>query len=1033
MGRVSFPLTLPTANTADRPLQAEVITTLAEGSGRPVERRMIQDLRPQQPIIGLKQMFEGVVPEGSSAPIQMIALGTDLTPVAMPVRWTLNRITTRYQWYQQWGNWEWEPITRREVMTRGTANMGAAPFEIEVPVDWGNYELVIEAQDNPALSASTTFYAGWYAPADTSQTPDTLELSLDRPAYRAGDTAKLRLVPRYAGKALITELSKQGIDKRAVEVTDGENLIDLPVTDDWGAGAYVTASVIRPMDQRVGQNPARALGLSYAQVAPGERQLDVAIAAPKEAQPRETLQATVQVAGVKPGETAYVTVAAVDLGILNITDFNSPDPSAHYFGQRRLGVDVRDIYGRLINGMDGAMGQLRSGGDAGGGTSFQSPPPTEELLAYFTGPVTVRADGTAQVEFDLPSFNGTVRLMAIAWSDTGVGQAEADVLVRDPVVISASLPRFMAPGDRSRLLLDFVHTSGPAGEMDIALNGKGITLNADHVSSSLTLTKQGQATLDVPLSAQALGDHVIDITLTTPDGQTLTKTLTLPVRQNDPKTAVTRQFELAGGQSMILDTQIFAGLRPDSGSAVLAAGPLARFNVPALMTQLDQYPYGCTEQVTSQTLPLLYLSDISTALGLNDQPRLQDHISTAIETVLTRQARNGAFGLWQPDSGDGWLDAYVTDFLSRARAAGHDVPDLAFRMALDNLRNQVNYAADFDSGGEALAYALLVLAREGAASMGDLRYYADVKGDAFSTPMGAAQLGAALAQYGDQTRADAMFARAASQLRKIQKNDLWRADYGTALRDTAAVLTLAVEAGSEAVDRQTLANRLAEAGTDRSTQESVWSLLAAHALVTDPGQAGLRINGQHTTRPFLRMKAAELSTQPTSIANTSDQPMTITLTTEGVTEGRTDAGGYGYRIERQYYDTDGTPVDMNDAQTGDRLVAVVTVHPAEERGARLMINDPLPAGFEIDNPNLLRQGDIGAFDWLRPSETQMTEFRADRFLAAVDWQSDAPIELAYVIRAISPGDFHHPAAVVEDMYQPQYRANTASGRVSVMR
>ncbi len=107
-----------------------------------------------------------------------------------------------------------------------------------------------------------------------------------------------------------------------------------------------------------------------------------------------------------------------------------------------------------------------------------------------------------------------------------------------------------------------------------------------------------------------------------------------------------------------------------------------------------------------------------------------------------------------------WLDAYVTDFLSRARAQGYEVPDLAFRNALDNLRNQVNYAADFDSGGQELAYALMVLAREGAAAIGDLRYYVDVKGDAFSTPLSMAQLGAALASYGDQTRADAMFRRA---------------------------------------------------------------------------------------------------------------------------------------------------------------------------------------------------------------------------------------------------------------------------------
>src|SRR5690606_4952644 len=124
----------------------------------------------------------------------------------------------------------------------------------------------------------------------------------------------------------------------------------------------------------------------------------------------------------------------------------------------------------------------------------------------------------------------------------------------------------------------------------------------------------------------------------------------------------------------------------------------------------------------------------------------------AVVEILANQSSTGGFGLWGPADGDFWLDAYVTDFLSRAKAQGYAVPDLAFRNALANLRNQVNYAPDFSAesngGGEALAYALMVLAREGAAAIGDLRYYADVKGDDFSTPLAQGQLGAALASYG---------------------------------------------------------------------------------------------------------------------------------------------------------------------------------------------------------------------------------------------------------------------------------------------
>ena len=128
---------------------------------------------------------------------------------------------------------------------------------------------------------------------------------------------------------------------------------------------------------------------------------------------------------------------------------------------------------------------------------------------------------------------------------------------------------------------------------------------------------------------------------------------------------------------------------------------------------------------------------------------------------------------------------------------------------------------------------------------------------------------------------------------------------------------------------------------------------------------------------------------------------------------------------------DGAQVETLSPKVGERYVVVLRVTPFEKGEARLMVNDPLPAGFEIDNPNLLRSGDIRALDWLKPREATHAEFRSDRFLAAIDWRRDEPFQLAYIVRAVSPGDYHHPAAQVEDMYRPQYRAQSGTGRLTV--
>ncbi|MCF3592707.1 alpha-2-macroglobulin family protein [Rhodobacteraceae bacterium LMO-12] len=1031
-GQATIAVTLPVAPVSDRPLELDVITRVSEGSGRPVERRLTRDISPAGAVIGIKPLFEDVVEEGGDARFQLIALGADLKPAKMQVKWTLNRVYRRYQWYQEYGDWNWEVITTRKKVSDGTAMLGDDPIEVSGAVDWGSYELVVERQDGEYVSSSTDFYAGWYVPADTASTPDMLELSLDKPGYISGDTAKLRLVPRYAGTALVTVMSNRLITMKAVEVTKGENLIPLDVTDEWGAGAYVTASVIRPMDVAAGQNPARSMGLSYAKIDPGAKQLKVTMEAPEKSAPRGLLQAAVKVDGIGEGQTAYVTVAAVDVGILNLTGFESPDPSAHYFGQRRLGMDIRDVYGRLIDGMNGAMGAVRSGGDSAADAGTQSPPPTEELVAFFSGPVMVGPDGRAEVAFDIPEFNGTVRLMAVAWSKGAVGQAEADVLVRDPVVVTASLPRYLAPGDTSRLLLEIVHADGPSGRMGLDVSAIGVML-AGNVPSGVTLGDKEKANFRIPLVAGDVGDHTIRIALTTPDGKQLTKTLIMPVRLNDPEVAITRRFELAAGDTFTLDQNVFAGMRQGTGSAVVSAGPLAKLDAPGLLSALDRYPYGCTEQVTSVAMPLLYFGPVAKALGLGAHDKVQERIDQAIERVLARQSSNGSFGLWYPESGDLWLDAYVSDFLSRARAEGYDVPQLAFRLAMDNLRNKVNYAPDFDEGGGELAYALLVLAREGAAAMADLRYYADEKAEAFSTPLGVAQVAAALAMYGDQTRADRMFARAGRMIaaQSPKEDQVWRADYGTHLRDAAGVLTLAVEAGSNAVDREALASRVGAAQGRRSTQESVWTLLAARALVQDPSIAGLTLNGAPVTGPLVKLLEEDTMGAGMAIRNESGHQTDVTLTTFGVPEVAPPADGYGYRIDRFYYTMNGEQVDVLAPKVGERYVAVLRVTPFEKGEARLIVDDPLPAGFEIDNPNLLRSGDIRALDWLKPVEANHAEFRSDRFIAALDWRQDKPFQLAYIVRAVSPGEYHHPAAQVEDMYRPQYRAQTGTGRLSV--
>ncbi|MDF1522247.1 MAG: MG2 domain-containing protein, partial [Trueperaceae bacterium] len=1021
-GRLTTRLPLDRLDLDARPYALTVTATLIDGASRPVERTLARTLRPIAPVVGIRPGFDGPLPENAEASFDLVLVDPDGTATAGAVRWQVDRVETRYQWYAVDGRWYWEPVTERQRVGEGVVLVADGPARVTVPVEWGRYELRA-TYEGPSwvASASTTFAAGWTAVDATRETPDRLEVSLDAERYTPGDTARLRLVPEEPGMALVTVLTDRVVDVRLVAV-DGPTTVELPVTADWGASAYVTASLIRPSDgpEHV---PARTLGLAHAAVEPGERALQATLVAPTETRSGTPLDVALEVAGAPDG-TAYATVAAVDLGVLNLTGFEAPDPTGHYFGQRQLGVAIRDLYGRLIDARAGAMGEVRSGGAADASEEAAGPAPAEAIVALFSGPVEVTG-GRAEVAFDLPPFAGTLRLMAVVWTDAAVGDAVADVLVRDPVVVQASLPRFLTPGDESRLRIELTHVTGATGAMALSVDGHGV----GDVPASVDLDDGGRAVVDVPLRPTDLGDHTYRVTLTTPDGEFMMRELRLTVQHTDPVTARSERFELAPGESFELGTDAVAGFRAGTERATLAAGAGAALDVPGLVLRLTGYPYGCTEQIASSLQPLLLAPDAVARLGLASGADARAWLQDGVDRMLTRQGRDGSFGLWSAGGWDLWLSAYATDVLLRAEAAGASVPAPALRMALDHLRNQVAQAGTMQDGAAGYAYALYVLARAGEAAIGDLRYYADTLQDAFDTPMAAAQLGAALAAYGERTRADAMFDQALVLARAGTDEGGWRADYGTDQRDRAAILALAIEAGSGVVDRAALAAQVAAGGpVDRlSTQEAAWQLHAAAALTAEA--SGLVLDGE----PVAGDALLRYDGTPRVLRNDGDAPVAVTLTTFGVPEVAPPAGGTAYAITRTHYTPEGEPTDLGDVRIGDRLVVVLEVRPDRGvPGGRLMVDDPLPAGFEIDNANLLRAGDVRALDGLGVhGAAESFEARADRFLAAVDWRSDEPLVLAYFVRAVSPGTFHYAAPLVEDLYRPANRAIGETGRLTI--
>ncbi len=1042
-GRATLQVDLPQLPATTRPLQAQIIVRIADTNGRAVERRLTLPVTPEVPMIGIRPQFtEDEVEEGAMANLDVIVVDPAGERIAAPgLGWRLERIVSDYQWYRTDEGWRYEVVTSGERIATGEIDASAdSPVTISANVDWGRYRLTVERSGDGATASSYEFHAGWYASSASSQTPDVLDVALDKPAYRVGETAKLRLDPRFAGIALVTVVDDRLIAMQAVDVPEGGTSVDLEVTDEWGPGAYVTATLFRPMDLPAKRMPSRALGLTWGKVEPGDRDLAVSLGVVDEMQPRRPMAIPVAIDNLAPGEKAFVTVAAVDLGILNLTNFQPPAPDEWYFGQRKLGIELRDLYGLLIDRMQGVPGQIRSGGD-GGGVRLAAPPPTEKLVAFYSGIVELDAEGKAVVTFDMPQFNGTVRVMAMAWSRTGVGHAVKDVLVRDPVVVSASIPQFLHTGDTSRLLVEVNNVSGSAGDYALSIEaGDGIAIAAGDLERTLTLAEKERQSVHIPIAGEAVGDFVLTVTLTAPTGETWPRELALGIRPPGQPVSRRNVVALNGGATLTVDAAPLAEFVPGTASVAVTIGGASRLDVAGLLASLDRYPYGCAEQITSRALPLVYLNDVAVAIGAATDGEIGPRVQKAVQGVLANQSSSGSFGLWGPyGNSDLWLDSYITDFLTRAAEKGYDVPELARTLALDNLANRLSYADDFGHGGEDVAYALYVLARTGRASLGDLRYYAETKIGNFGTALAKAQVGAALALYGDRSRAARAFDAAFADLRTGRNADYWVGDYGSQLRDKAAVLTLAAESDVGGADLRDLANQVAteeELRRYTSTQEQAWMLLAAAALIEDSARTQFEIEGATVAGPLFKdYDQALLEAAPVAIRNLGTETLDAVLTTTGVTEVPEPAGGTGFSIERFYYTVDGEPTDIAAVGQNERIVVMLTVTADQARAGNILVVDPIPAGYEIENPNISASGDVSSFGWLAVARNVAhTEARTDRFVAALDRSSSDPIQfsVAYSMRAVSPGVFARPAATVEDMYRPYLNARTDTGSVEVV-
>ncbi|HAT1647810.1 TPA: alpha-2-macroglobulin family protein [Raoultella planticola] len=1068
------------------PLQVVLQASLLESGGRPVTRTVQQPIWPADTLPGIRPEFalkevydyrtdstvkQPVVEENSTAAFEIVyadAKGEKKAVSGLQVR----LIRERRDYYWNWSDGEgWQSQFDQKDLQEGEQSLdlqAGQSAKVNFPVEWGSYRLEVKGPDD--VISSVRFWAGysWQDNSDGTGAarPDRVTMKLDKAAYKPGDTIKLHIAAPAAGKGYAMVESSEGpLWWQEIDVPAEGMALSIPVDKTWNRhDLYLSTLVIRPGDKSRSATPKRAVGLLHLPLGDENRRLTLALDAPEKIRPNQPLTVKIK-ASVAQGEVpkqVNVLLSAVDSGVLNITDYATPDPWNAFFGQKRYGADIYDIYGQVIEGQ-GRLASLRFGGD-GDELKRGGKPPVNHvtIIAQQAQPVVLDDRGEGAVTLPIGDFNGELRVMAQAWTAADFGSSDEKVVVAAPVIAELNTPRFLANGDATRLALDLRNLTDRPQTLNVALSASGLLQLDGAAIPPLQLAPGARSTLFVPVSAgDGFGDGQVNATITgvALPGETFTpmqKQWKIGVRPAFPAQTVNSGVVLQPGERWQAPVGQTQGFSPATLQGQLVFSGKPPLNLARYIRDLKAYPYGCLEQTASGLFPSLYTNAAQLkALGIagdSDEKR-RAAVEIGISRLLHMQRDDGGFALWDKEGPEEyWLTAYAMDFLVRAGEQGYSVPVQAMNNGNQRLLRYlqepglmtVRYSDDAAASRfAAQAYAALVLARQQKAPLGALREIWSRHEQARSgLPL--LQLGIALKAMGDAPRGEQALTLAMSTPR--QDTDRWLGDYGSALRDDALKLALLQENQLLPDAQSTLLSNLAEEAYGQrwlSTQETNALFLAGRTLQDLPGswqaQTSLQAQPLSADKAQTRnLSAEQLATL--QVSNTGDRPLWLRLDSSGYPLAAPQVTGNVLGIERQIFDTRGQQKSLTSLRSGE-LVLVKLEVTAKRNVPDALVVDLLPAGLELENQNLANSsaslqenGDAvqNLLNQMQQADIQHIEFRDDRFVAAVAINEGQPVTLVYLARAVTPGTYQVPQPQVESMYIPQWRATgAASGPLTV--
>lgn len=1061
-GGASAVFGLPTSLKDAGMLQGNVMATVFDENGRPVHRFEHFMVYTQPVFIGMK-LQDYYVGTRSPMKIGLLAVNKSGTLVSQA---TVDVAIIRKEWHtviqQEGSRYRYVSQKDEKVVRQMRVNTSSADYGLYfTPEISGEYEVRV-ALPGAGSYVSGTFYA-WGA-GDTRYTSfdvdneGNIDIKLDQDKYQLGEDINVLFTTPFDGRILVTLERDKVIRHLYLSTNNKSASLRLKADEQAVPNVYISATLFRPMDGA--DLPLTvAHGFKSVPVENAQTKLPVAIAMAPAARSKSK-----QVVTVKTQPGAWVTIAAVDEGILQVKDYQTPDPHKYFYQKVALATRSYDIYPFLLPEV--AWNASSTGGDGAAESAMRVNPMfvnRVKNVSFWSG--ILQADGRGEVRYtiDIPQFSGDIRAMAVAYKGKAFGSADNHMKVADPIVISSGLPRFLSPKDEVLMPVTLSNTTNKPITASVAVQ-TNTALSVSQPVQTITIPANREQRVVYTLRAgMAIGKGNVRVTVKTPQESYVDET-DISIRppaslQHLTGTGIARE----GVPATLSVTNNFL---PATASGYLVAG---KSPLVALGRQLDyliQYPYGCIEQTVSAAFPQLYYADLVRSMTGNTSSDLNPahNVQQAILKIQSMQLSNGSLSYW-PEGGEEtwWGSVYATHFLLEARKAGYEVNSRTLDRLLQYLKFKLNkreteilyYNQNLkkEIAAKSTTYSLYVLAMAGMPQQNTMNYY-KAHPEMLAID-GRYLLAAAYALSGQGMQAKAVLPQAFSGelSKKVSAGSFY-----SQVRDMALALHALLDidpASPQVAEMARLLSQSLQREKYLNTQESVWGILAMGKIARATNKANL---------------TATISAGGKSIATTNGEPvridlkpylgqaLNISVKDKGSlyyfwqASGITNDGSYKQedsylKVRRTYLTRDGREITGNKFRQNQLVVVRLTLEGIFDADVNnVVITDMLPAGFEIENARLVS---MPGLNWLKMQSTpdyvdvrddRINIFTSEPINAAGSQSMAAPAavtfrdgyqEFYYMVRAVSPGTYQLGPVQAEAMYNAFYHSYHGAGQVVI--